>query len=79
MSICTGGHDCRFDCCGAPGGVEGFEKADNAGNMRAGHGSSGDNIERNSTFIRGLICWTCSFGVCSKYVHPWCCDIRLHN
>jgi len=52
MLISTGGHDCGFDCCRAPVRVERFEEADNARNVRAGHGSSRDYIERKTTFIR---------------------------
>jgi hypothetical protein len=77
MLISTGGHDCGFDCCWAPVRVERFEEADNAGNMRAGHGSSRDYIVRSTTFVRIVISWACCFAVGSKYVHPWCCDIRL--
>jgi hypothetical protein len=75
--VYTGGHDGRFDCGWTPFRVERFEKADNAGNMRARHRSSREHVIRKPTFIKIYFSYTYNFAVSGNYIHPWCSDIRL--
>lgn len=59
--------------------VKGFEKADDPGDMRAGHGCARFGVERDSSLVEILACWACCFTKCSYDVYSRSSDIRLEH
>lgn len=71
------GDDGGANCGGGPVGVDCLEEADDSGDMRARHGRTGFDVERDPTVVDFYASWANTFTVCSYDAHSWGSDIRL--
>ena len=73
----TGCHDGRFDCPGAPVGVEGLEEAGDAGDVRARHGGARLGVEEDAAVVEGEAGRTRQAGERRQDANPRRSDVRL--
>lgn len=74
-----GGDDGGLDGGGAPVGVESPEQADYSGDVGAGHGGSGHDVEGSGALVHRHVCRARSFAVRRDDVYSRSCNVRLHS